>query len=162
MKARSQGHKPSTVGPYLFIGWRESVQLPDLDIPHINAKVDTGARTSALHADDVKVVRRRGKEFVTFTVHPVQKSLKPAVSCEAELLEYRSVRSSNGAVTRRPVIQTFIELGGFAWQIELTLVNRDEMGFRMLLGRNGVRPGMLVDPHKSFLQSRRVRRKKKS
>ncbi len=141
----------------LEMGWREYVALPLLDVPKIKVKVDTGARTSALHVSDVRYVKRRGKTFVKFVVHPKQKTLRPAVACEAELLEYRVVRSSNGARSVRPVIQTDIQVGERLWSIELTLVNRDHMGFRMLLGRNGVLPGLRVNPHRSYIQRKRAR-----
>lgn len=146
--------------PQKIIGWREAVSLLDLHIPHINVKVDTGALTSALHADNVKIIRRGGKEIVTFTACPVQRSNHPKVQCRAELLEYRNVRSSNGALSLRPVIKTTIDLGGFQWQIDLTLINRDQMGFRMLLGRRGIPKGFLVNAHRSYVLSKPVRRKK--
>lgn len=143
------------------IGWREYVSLPQLEIPVVKAKVDTGARTSALHVSEVRYVKRRGKTYVRFLVHPRQKSTRPAVRCEAPLLEYRVVRSSNGARSVRPVIQTAIQIGDQSWDIELTLVNRDQMGFRMLLGRNGVLPGLRVNPHRSYLKSPSAKKRKR-
>lgn len=137
------------------IGWRERVSLPALGISEIKAKIDTGARSSALHAFHVEPFDRDGKKMVRFQVHPYQRDTHKTVTAEAELLEHRQVRSSGGHAQVRPVIQTLVELGGKQWAIELTLTNRDVMGFRMLLGRQAVRQRFLVDAGKSFLQSRR-------
>lgn len=134
-----------------IIGWREWVGLPDLEIPHIKAKVDTGAKTSSLHAFDVQVIRRQGKDYVRFKVHPVQHSSKETVLVEAPLLEFRKVRSSSGHVTRRPVIRTRVRLLKRLFRIDLTLASRDAMGFRMLLGREALSKRFLVDSAGSFL-----------
>ena len=136
--------------PLPVIGWREWVSFPDLRIAQVKAKTDTGARSSSLHAFDVKVVEHDGKKLVRFKVHPLQRDSKKTVTCETELLEYREVRSSNGHLQRRPVIVTTIQILGQSWPIEVTLANRDEMGFRMLLGREAVRNRFLVDAAKSF------------
>ncbi len=133
-----------------MIGWREWVSLPDLDIETIKVKVDTGAKTSSLHAFDMSFYKRAGKEFIRFSVHPLQKSAKPEVECHAPVKEHRYVRSSNGLLQFRPVIVTTVELMGQSYPIELTLTNRDEMGFRMLLGRSSVRKRFYVDPSRSF------------
>ena len=135
------------------IGWREIIALPKLGISQIKAKIDTGARSSALHAFHVEKFQRDGQEMIRFQVHPHQRDSTHTVSAEAELLEYREVRPSSGKAQLRPVILTNVELEGVQWQIELTLTNRDVMGFRMLLGRQAVRDRFLVDPGKSFLQS---------
>ena len=132
------------------IGWREWVSFPDLDAWAVKAKIDTGARSSCLHAFDVRTVRRGGKEFVQFKVHPLQRDTSQTVEAEAELLEYRVVRSSGGHETHRPVILTTIQLLGQQWGIELTLASRDTMGFRMLLGRQAVRGRFLVNPGRSY------------
>ena len=137
------------------IGWRERVALPELGISEIKAKIDTGARSSALHAFELEIFTRDGKQMVRFKVHPYQRDTKRTIIAEAELLERRTVRSSIGYAQLRPVIQTVVELGEKQWPIELTLTNRDAMGFRMLLGRQAVRQRWLVDAGKSFLQSRR-------
>ena len=133
-----------------IIGWREWLTLDELDIPLIKAKVDTGARTSSLHAFDVESYSRNGKEFVKFKVHPDQDSTKNIVTCRAKILEYRKVRSSNGQSELRPVIVTNVELLGEKWPIEITLTNRDAMGFRMLLGRASIKGKFLVDTGKSY------------
>ncbi len=133
-----------------MIGWREWVSLPDLEIQSIKVKVDTGAKTSSLHAFDIRFYKRAGKEFVRFKVHPHQKSPRPSIECHAQVLEHRRVKSSNGQTQVRPVIVTTVELMGIKYPIELTLSNRDEMGFRMLLGRGSVSKRFYVDPSRSF------------
>jgi hypothetical protein len=134
----------------LVIGWREWVGLPDLGIERIKAKVDTGARSSSLHTFDVQEVERQGERWVRFKIHPQQKSNDRVVQAEAAILDFRSVRSSSGKSTLRPVILTHVELLGVTWPVELTLANRDEMGFRMLLGRQAFRRRFLVDGGKSY------------
>ena len=143
------------------IGWREWVALPALRIPAVKAKVDTGARSSSLHAFEIRESRRDGKVVVRFKIHPKQRDSKTTVETEADLLEYRRVRSSGGHETLRPVIRTDIELMGRRWPVELTLVSRDAMGFRMLLGRQAIRGRFLVDSEHSYLAGRRVGKKRK-
>lgn len=133
--------------------------IPGLSRHPMKVKVDTGARTSALHAENVVIKKKGKKEVVEFTVLPHQDSRKDKVVCEADLIEMRRVKSSTGHVTKRPVVVVEVKLGGKAWPIELTLVNRDIMGFRMLLGRQAIRQGFLVDPGASFLQGT-VRKRK--
>jgi hypothetical protein len=133
-----------------IIGWREWVSLPDLGVERIKAKIDTGARSSSLHAFDVKTFEKDGQAFVRFKVHPIQRSSKETVVVEAPVLEFRRVRSSSGHAHLRPVIVTTVEALGRSWPIELTLANRDAMGFRMLLGREAIRGRMLVDAQSSY------------
>ena len=137
------------------IGWREILALPNLNIDRIKAKIDTGARTSALHAFNCQEFKRGDKTMIRFEIHPLQRNHKQTIAAEAELLEYRKVTSSGGHAQIRPVILTTIQLGEHQWQVELTLTNRDVMGFRMLLGRQAVRDRFAVDPGKSYLQSSR-------
>lgn len=144
----------------ITIGWREWVGLPDLDISSIKVKVDTGARSSSLHAYDVETFMRRGVEMVRFAVHPIQRNTKKTVHAEAALIDRRWVRTSGGHRTWRPVIETTLHLGDDEHTIELTLVNRDEMGFRMLLGRQALRNHFIVDPGGSYLVGKRPRRRK--
>ena len=132
------------------IGWREWVELPELGIGKIKAKVDTGARSSCLHAFDVSSFEQGGRTYVRFKVHPWQRNSKEVIETEALVLEYRSVRSSSGKATFRPVIVTPVEILGQMWPIELTLANRDEMGFRMLLGREAIRGRLVVDAGSSY------------
>lgn len=137
--------------PKKIIGWREWVGLPQLQVEAIKVKVDTGARTSALHAFDIEYYTRNGKRFVRFKVHPLQRSRENEIKVHAPLLEKRVVKSSIGHESHRPVILTEIQVGEDRWPIELTLVNRDVMGFRMLLGRQAIRGRYIVDPGQSFL-----------
>lgn len=136
------------------IGWREQVALPELGITEVKAKIDTGARSSALHAFDIETFQDEGKMMVRFKVHPYQRDTHRTVLTQAEVIGQREVRNSGGHAQLRPVIQTTVELGELAFPIELTLTNRDKMGFRMLLGRQAVRRRFLVDAGQSFLQSR--------
>ncbi len=136
-----------------IIGWREILSLPELNVDRIKAKIDTGARSSALHAFHCQEFKLQDKSIIRFQIHPIQHDSKQTVLAEAELLEYRKVRNSGGHTQVRPVVLTTIKLGEDQWQIELTLTNRDVMGFRMLLGRQAVRDRFLVNPGKSFLQS---------
>lgn len=147
----------------LVIGWREWVRLPELGIRRVKAKIDTGARSSSLHAFDVRTFERDGQTFVSFKVHPLQRNSKKTVTCEAEVLEFRQIRSSTGHAQKRPVIRTRVDVLGEVWEIDLTLANRDEMGFRMLIGREAVRGRFLVDAGKSFYAGRpkKAKRKKK-
>lgn len=140
------------------IGWREWLALPDLGVPSIKAKVDTGARSSALHAFETEIFRRGGKHLVRFTVHPRQRNTVTSIQCEAEVIDQRPVRSSGGHETLRPVILTTVELLGQSWPIELTLASRDAMGFRMLLGRQAVRERFLVDPGRSYFGGKEQRK----
>lgn len=132
------------------IGWREWVGLPDLGVPRLKAKIDTGARTSAIHAYRVRTFERDGRAFVEFFIHPVQNRRQPEVACEAEVLAERWVTSSNGEREKRFIVKTRLSLAGKSWPIELSLTNRDDMGFRMLLGRQALRRRFVVDPGKSY------------
>jgi hypothetical protein len=136
-----------------LIGWREYLALPELGVSQIKAKIDTGARSSSLHAFGIEKFQHHGKARVRFQVHPYQRDSQHTIIAEADLLEEREIRNSGGHTQLRPVIETIIELGNMQWSIELTLTNRDVMGFRMLLGRQALRRKFLVDPGKSFLQS---------
>lgn len=139
--------------PRTVIGWREWVRLPEL-LPDpadaVKAKVDTGARTSAIHAWDLDHFDRDGAPWVRFSLHPRQKDDRHVVVAEARLLEERDVRSSNGEIERRPVVETLLEIGAQRYPIELTLTNRDQMGFRMLVGRTAMAGHLLVDPGRSY------------
>lgn len=139
----------STIGKPV-IGWREWVTLRDFDTPPVKAKIDTGARTSALHAFRIKPFLRNEIPYVEFYIHPKQHRRKPEIRCEAPVLEQRNVTSSTGHKELRYVIETTVVIGGDTLKIELTLTNRDELGFRMLIGRQAVRGHFLVDPGRSY------------
>ncbi len=146
--------------PTPIIGWREWVHFPDLANIMIKAKVDTGARSSSLHAFNLVTFERDGQEWVRFAIHPLQDSREGSIDVESRVMEHRSVRSSNGKSTIRPVISANITLLDITWPIEITLANRDEMGFRMLLGREAFRKRFLVDAGSSFYGGKPKRVKK--
>ncbi len=143
------------------IGWREWVGMPDLGVERIKAKVDTGARTSSLHAFDMERFAKRDRQWIRFSIHPMQRDSKQVIECEFPIHDFRTVRSSNGRKELRPVIRTHLHLNGAAWLIELNLTSRDLMGFRMLLGREAVRNRFTVNPGRSFLFRELVPRRKK-
>lgn len=136
---------------YLIVGWREHLALPFFGIPLIKAKIDTGAKTSAIHAFDVELFSINSKNMVRFKLHPYQRDTRQTIIASSELIDKRYVRNSGGTEEMRPVIKTFIELGSRTWEVELTLTNRELMGFRMLLGRQALNNHVLIDPSKSFL-----------
>ena len=138
-----------------IIGWREFASLPQLQIERVKVKIDTGARSSALHAFNIQERSQDGKQIIRFQVHPRQRDSQTIITTEAELLEYRQIRNSGGKAQLRPVIKTNIQIGKEIWTIELSLTNRDVMGFRMLLGRQAVRNKFSIDPGRSFLLSSR-------
>jgi hypothetical protein len=140
----------------MIIGWREWLALPDLGIQAIKAKVDTGARTSALHTFELEPFEKDGTLKVKFTVHPLQRRKDIEVCCVADVVDQRRVTSSDGQSEKRYVIQPIVALGDIRWPIELTLTNRKSMRFRMLLGRAAITGRLLVDPAKSHLTGRKL------
>ena len=137
-----------------IIGWREWVALPDLNIPAIKAKIDTGARTSALHAFDMQVFEADGGQRIRFAIRPLQRKKNVVLYCAADLLEQRMVTDSGGHRELRYVIGTTLSWRDILWPIEITLARRDTLKFRMLLGRTALRDRFLVDPEKSYLAGR--------
>ncbi|WP_425408325.1 ATP-dependent zinc protease [Hyphococcus sp.] len=137
--------------PRLRIGWREWTSLPDLNVENINAKIDTGAKTSAIHAFRIREIDLEGEPHVEFFLHPVQRRKRPEVYCCAPIADRRVIRSSNGQEEERYVISTRLRMGPRTWKIDLTLTNRDAMGFRMLIGRDALRRKFLIDPGASYL-----------
>lgn len=133
-----------------IIGWREWVALPGLGIPAIKAKVDTGARSSCLHTFRQEEFELEGEAWLRFWIHPLQKDSLAEVVCEAPMLEKRYVRDSGGHNELRPVIMTPVRLGDQQWEIEITLSNREDMLFRMLLGRTALKGRMMINPALSF------------
>lgn len=137
----------------MLIGWREWCALPELGISRIKAKIDTGARTSALHAFFVEPYEEDGRQMVSFGVHPLQKNNDLVVECRYPVKDFREVSDSGGHREMRYVIETPIRLGDRTWPIEMTLTNRDSMKFRMLLGRTAM-SGIMVVPDDSYLYGR--------
>ena len=139
---------------YTVVGWREWVRLPSIGVDWIKAKVDTGARTSAIHAFEQQELQRDGERWVRFAVHPWQGSDEDPVWVERPVLEMRMVRSSNGQSEDRPLVLLDLVLAGREVRAEVTLSRRDEMGFRMLVGREALAQGFLVDPARSYAGGR--------
>jgi ribosomal protein S6--L-glutamate ligase len=138
-----------------IVGFEEWAGLPLLGLPSLKAKVDTGARTSALHARVIEPFEEGGVRMVRFKVQPVPRRPRIEIDCIAPVVDRRSVTSSNGEAELRFVIATDLEIGAERWPIEITLTNRAAMSYRMLIGRQALLPGMLVDPKASFRQARR-------
>ena len=137
-----------------MIGWREWAGLPDLGISAIRAKIDTGARSSSLHATRMTTFERDGQIWVRFCFRPRVERSVPGCWCEAPSLGTRSIRSSTGELQRRHLIVTDLTLGKETWKIEISLADRQEMGFEMLVGRTAIRRRFLVDPGRSYLAER--------
>lgn len=138
----------------LTVGWREWLALPDLGLPAIKAKIDTGAKTSALHAFQVDRFQQSARDYVRFQMHPLQNNNSLVVECEALLIDQRQVSDSGGHKEMRYVIETRMQLAELEIPVQLTLTNRDSMRFRMLLGRQAMANNILVDPAASFLCGR--------
>ncbi len=135
-------------------GWREWVRLPDIGVPWIKAKLDTGAQTSSIHADDISEFKRDGTDWVSFRVRPWQKSVDDQVVVELPVHDRRIVRSSNGLSEERVVVKMTLELVGRRVSALVTLTNRDHMGFRMLIGREALKRGFDVTSSRSYLGER--------
>ncbi|TDT16489.1 hypothetical protein BDK89_2080 [Ilumatobacter fluminis] len=142
-------------------GWREWIGLPDLDVSWVKAKLDTGARSSAIHAWDIEPFERDGAEWVRFQLHPWQMSDLDAVDVELPVVDRRTIRSSTGHEEERYVVRTKIRVLDLDLTADLTLTNRDEMGFRMLVGREALRGSILVDPGRSYIGPRPSRATRK-
>ncbi len=137
--------------PSIIVGWREWVALPDLGLPAVKAKVDTGAKTSSLHAFDIETFREGECERVRFGVHPLQENEQLTVWATADVVDERSVMSSSGHEELRVVICTPLRLGDLTWPVEVTLTDRRSMRLRMLLGREALDGRLLVDASVSYL-----------
>lgn len=143
-------------------GWREWIGLPEQGVPWIKAKLDTGARTSAVHAFDLEELERDDGTWVRYSIHPWQRSDDDATVAESRVLDRRAIRSSSGHVDERYVVSMDLTLVGRTVTAEVSLSSRDEMGFRLLVGREALRQGFLVDASRSYVGGRprrAVRRK---
>lgn len=140
----------------IHIGWKEWCCLPELELPFVKAKIDTGAKTSALHAFEIEPFQQDGVEYVKFCIHPLQRNNTLTRQCIAKVKDRRHVMSSNGAKEERFVIATTISLGKLApkWMIEITLSDRDPLRFRMLLGREALSHHVMIEPGASYLTGR--------
>ncbi len=137
-----------------MLGWREWVALPEFGIAQIKAKIDTGARSSALHADTIEPYQKGGENWLMFTVQPMQKQSELLIECHAPIKDRRLVSDSGGHKQRRYVIETQLLFGQHLIQAEITLTNRDSMRFRMLLGRTAMNKHFIIDPNASYLQGK--------
>ncbi|CAM4070368.1 ATP-dependent zinc protease [Shewanella aquimarina] len=135
----------------IIIGNLEACDLPDLGIKDLHVRIDTGAKTSALHVDNLKRIKVGRRPYVAFDLHPDVYDLEQIVHCKAPVHDSRRIKSSNGEVEQRCVIETTLKLGEHEWPIELTLSNRQDMTYLMLLGREAMGDRVLVDPSESFL-----------
>jgi ribosomal protein S6--L-glutamate ligase len=135
----------------IILGSEEWCSFPEIGIPTIKARVDSGAKTSALHAINIAPFIKEGKNWVRFDINPIQNNVKTIIHCEAPLIDKRIVKSSSGFREQRYVIQSLLDIGKDKWLIEMTLTNRDSMGFRMLLGREAMSGRVLVDPEQKYL-----------
>ncbi len=159
----SRGDEPvtaATAAAAQLVGWREWLSLPQIGIDRIKAKVDTGARTSALHTCFVEPYDNGGQKWLRFGVHPLQRRSEPMVVCTAPVVDRRVVADSGGHRQQRWVIATELHFAGLIRTIELTLTERDSMRFRMLLGRTALEGLFLVDPARSYLMGRPARRRR--
>lgn len=141
-----------------IIGWRECVGLPDFGVDQIKAKIDTGARTSSLHAFKPRRFKKDDEDWVHFIVHPMRRKKSGAVACEARIIDIRTVTSSNGARERRIFIATRFKLGPYTFPVEVSLANRDEMGYRMLVGRQALKKRFIVDPSTAYTFGGEIRK----
>ncbi|NND00499.1 MAG: ATP-dependent zinc protease [Gammaproteobacteria bacterium] len=145
----------------LVFGWREWIKLPELALENIKAKVDTGARTSCLHAFSVRPYVERGRQRVEFQIHPRQRNRSYVRTCHADVIDQRVVTDSGGHKEQRWVIETMLEIGPHQWPIEITLSPRDDMMFRMLIGRTALKHRAVVDSSRSYLIGKKVKKKAK-
>jgi hypothetical protein len=137
----------------IIIGSLETITLPDLTITDIQVRVDTGAKTSSLHVDNITKFKKNGKVMVRFDLHPDVYNIENMVSCEAPIHDIRRVKSSNGTSEQRYVISTPVKLGSELWPIEITLTDRSDMSYLMLFGREAIGERFLIDPSKTFINS---------
>ncbi|MGY0216434.1 ATP-dependent zinc protease family protein [Endozoicomonadaceae bacterium StTr2] len=138
----------------IIIGCVEICDLPDLFITDLEVRIDTGAKTSSLHVDNLSPFKKAGKPWVKFDIHPHIHNVDDIVQCKAPVKDIRTIKSSNGISEKRYVINTAFKIGGFSWLIDITLTNRSDMTYLMLLGREGMGNLVLVDPSRTFVMSK--------
>lgn len=146
----------------LVVGWREWVKLPGLNLDRIKAKVDTGARTSCLHAFQIRPFVENGQQRVEFQIHPKQRNTDYTQTCIADVIDQRTVTDSGGHKEDRWVIETMLSIGQHEWPIEITLSPRDDMMFRMLIGRTALKNRAVVDSARSYVIGKKLKGMKKS
>ena len=144
------------IGTKVVVGAEEWCMFSTLGVPAIKARVDSGAKTSSIHAFNIQTFKRDNNPWVSFEIHPLQQNRTTTIRCEAPVIDRRNVKSSSGESEKRFVIKVPMQLGDHEWDVELTLTNRDSMGYRMLLGREAMNNRILVDPSESFLLGDRV------
>lgn len=144
----------------LVVGWREWVKLPELGLDRIKAKVDTGARTSSLHAFDICPFLHNGQQWVEFKIHPKQRNTDLVETCSAKVVDQRVVTDSGGHKEQRWVIATMLVIGSHEWPIEVSLSSRDDMTFRMLIGRTALKRRAVVDSARSYVIGKKKRKAK--
>ncbi len=160
MTRNSNKHPDQPCNELVTLGWREWVSLPSLGVSSIKAKVDTGARTSALHAFNIEAYSDGPIEKVRFDIYPNHKDLKTVATCTSEVVDNRRVTDSGGHSQDRWVILVDVKLGASTWPIEVTLTSRDDMRFRMLLGRTAISKRAVVDPSRSYVTGKRLKKRK--
>jgi len=141
-----------------LIGWKEWLVLPDLGIPSLKVKIDTGARTSALHTFSLEEFSSEGQLMVRFGIHPFRKRSDVELFCEAPVVDQRFVKDSGGHAEMRYIIETSVLLGTLLWPIKISLTNRDGMMFRMLLGRTALKDRFIIDPAKAYLIGKKLKK----
>lgn len=139
------------------IGRLENIDLPELGISQLSARVDSGARTSSLHVDNIKRIQINGKPALSFDIHPIVHNVAAVVNCQALLFDIRKVKSSNGTVEQRYVIETKAKLDNIEWPIQITLTDRSDMTYLMLLGRQAMGSQFLIDPSRTFIASTSIK-----
>lgn len=145
---------PARFKDKLLIGRDEWCTLPDLRVRAIKAKIDTGAKTSALHAFNIRRVKINNKRYVKFDIHPLQSDNKTIISCVAPIIDQRHIMSSSGHIEHRYVIQTMLSISNTEWSIQVTLSNRDPLRYRLLLGREALNNRVLIDPSLTCYQKK--------
>ncbi|TCS42694.1 ATP-dependent zinc protease [Reinekea marinisedimentorum] len=135
----------------IIVGAIEECGLPEFGIENLPVRIDTGAKTSSLHVDGIKQFRRDGSPWVSFNIHPNVHNVEETIACEAKVHDIRTIKSSNGSSDERFIVKTTLKLGEHSWTIQLSLTDRSEMTYLMLLGRQGMGRRILVDPSETFL-----------